>query len=399
MSQTPHDPDARDGRSIRAAVLTGAAALSLLLGAAGALALDTDASPSSLGRLVAAQASPPGAAGRDCPWRTGDEAATLLGFNATAPSLGQTSPAPAAGDLSVADVAERANPAVVTVTNLSDAFGGEPTAVGAGSGFIVDAEGHVVTNDHVVAGATELTVELLDGTRLPATVVGRDSVADIAVLQLDLSGGEELPATLDFGDSAALRAGERVVAIGSSLGELTNTVSDGTVGAVDRDFYDYTDLIQHDAEIYPGNSGGPLLNLRGEVVGVNVAGVGGGQAATIAPARIGFALDGNAVQEVVDELIANGVVSRPFLGITGGPTDAGHEVVEISPADGPAAEAGLEVGDVITAIDGEAIGGRTSLADLLYEREPGETVALTVDRDGAEQEIEVVLGERPAATE
>lgn len=398
MPLPPLDPDAHDGRRVRAAVLTGAAALGLLLLGAGAVAVEAGPA-STAGRLFAAQETPPDATDRDCPWRDEAETATLLGFDVAARSMAQASPAPAVGDLSVADVAERANPAVVTVTNLSDAFGGDPTAAGAGSGFIVDAEGHVVTNDHVVEGATELTVELFDGTRLPATVVGRDSVADIAVLQLDLSGGAELPATLAFGDSAAVRAGERVVAIGSSLGALTNTVSDGTVGAVERDFYSHTDLIQHDAEIYPGNSGGPLLNLRGEVVGVNVAGLGAGQVAAIAPARIGFALDGNAVQEVVAELIANGSIPRPFLGIIGGPSEAGHEIVEISPADGPAAEAGLEVGDVITAIDGESIGGRTSLQEVLYEREPGEAITLTVERDGAEQEIEVVLAERTAATE
>ena len=396
----PSHPEAsgRSDRSVRAAVLTGAAALGLLVGG-GALALD-DGPSSGLGRPWTAQATTPAAGDRDCPWRKGEQSATLLGF--AAGQTNQASPvARAADDLPVADVAERANPAVVTVTTLDDAFGGEASPVGAGSGFIVDAEGHVVTNSHVVANAAELTVTFLDGTRVPASVVGRDEVQDIAVLQLDLSGGDEVPGILAFGDSTAVRAGERVVAIGSSLGELTNTVSDGTVGAVDRDLAVYSGLLQHDAEIYPGNSGGPLLNLRGEVVGVNVAGVGGfggDRTAQIAPARIGFALDGNDVREVVDELIANGVVRRPYLGIVGGAGADGHEVVEVEAGD-PAAEAGLEAGDVITAIDGEEIGGRTTLADLLYEREPGETVTLSVERDGAEREIEVTLGERNEATE
>ena len=392
----------RHGRSLRGGTIAGAAALSLGLGAAGVLALEGAVSAPRAPGLAAAQVTTREASNTLCPERdggqtNGEEVALL------STALQDASPEDGAGgvtvDLSVADVAERANPAVVTITSLTNGFGSQAVPVGAGSGFIIDAEGHVVTNNHVVEGADELTVQFLDGTAVPATVVGRDDLQDIAVLQLKLSGEERVPGIAVLGDSSAVRPGDQVVAIGSSLGELTNTVSDGTVGAIDRELYGLPNLIQHDAEIYPGNSGGPLLNLRGEVVGVNVAGIGGGRGTIeVAPARIGFAIASDAVREIVDELIANGAVARPYLGITGEQTSGGQVVVEV--LDGtPAAEAGLLVGDVITAVDGEAIDGRTSLLDLLLEREPGDSVALTVDRSGSEQEIEVVLGQRPPESE
>ena len=401
MPQSPDDLAGRRGRTLRGAALTGAAALSIGLGAAGVVVLGADESApaTTATRYGALQVTTPEAGGANCPDRDGDtndavdEVALLSVALQDAPS---TTDAADGSELSVADVAERANPAVVTVTNESTDLGAQAVPVGAGSGFIIDAEGHVVTNEHVVSGADELTVQFFDGTEVPATVVGRDEIQDVAVLRLDLSGGEEVPGTVAFGDSDAVRPGERVVAIGSSLGEFTNTVSDGTVGAVDREFGPASNLIQHDAEIYPGNSGGPLLNLAGEVIGVNFAGVGGGESPIdVAPARLGFALAANDVREVVDQLIATGEVVRPYLGITGEAGDDGQVVVEIQ-AGTPADEAGLQEGDLITALDGQAIGGDTSFLDLLLERAPGDTVTLTVERDGAEQEIEVVLAERPA---
>ena len=395
----------RARRSLRATALVGLSVLSLGLGTAGVVALnDDDRSPAAGGSVLAQETTPDGRT-KDCPERDGGEA-TLLAFaaqDATAAAGQAQQPLPS-GDLSVADVAERANPAVVTITNLQNGFGAdEALPFGAGSGFIIDAEGHVVTNNHVVDDADELTVQFFDGTTVPATVVGRDELQDVAVLQLDLSGGEEVPGILAFGDSETVRAGDQVVSIGSSLGEFTNTVTDGTVGAVDRSLGGLPNLIQHDVPIWRGNSGGPLLNLRGEVIGVNVAGIGGerdrGDFQDALPAQIAFAIESNAVREVAEELIANGVVERPYLGISGEATEEGQLVLEVV-AGGPADEAGIEEGDVITAINGQAIDGRdNSLLDLLLELEPGETATLTVDRDGAEQEVEVVLGLRPEETQ
>ncbi len=303
------------------------------------------------------------------------------------------------GDLSVADVAELANPAVVTIRSRQEgAFGQNgPRALGAGSGFIIDAEGHVVTNSHVVEDADELSVEFFDGTTVQATLVGRDELQDVAVLQLDLADCQEVPGIVTLGDSDTVRAGDRIVSIGSALGEFTNTVTDGTVNAVDRSLAGLPNLLQHDAEIWPGNSGGPILNLKGEVVGVNVAGVGNRRSQTEA-ARIGFAIEIDAVEDVVADLLDDGVVVRPFLGIAGGPVADGQEVVEVVEG-GPADEAGVLPGDVITAINGQSLDGENGLLEALFEFKPGDTVTLTIDRDGTEETIEVVLAERPAETD
>ena len=362
------------GRSLRTVALIAAQATSLLVGAAGAHALANNEFPAS--------------------WLT-----SLLAGPATQSCVVE-------GELSVADIAERVNPAVVTITNmqqLSQRGNDDESAVpvGSGSGFIIDAEGHVVTNSHVVADAVELSVEFHDGTTVPATVVGQDEMQDIAVIQLALTDGVELPGIVPFGDSSLVRPGDRVVAIGSALGEFTNTVTEGTVNAVGRSLggYGLSNLIQHDAEIWHGNSGGPLLNMHGEVIGVNSAGISDEAAdSAIDPARISFAVAINPARDLVDVLIAQGFVARPYLGIDGQPDANGHLVAEVVD-DGPAATAGLEPGDVITAIDGEPLSRRTNLIERLFEHEPGQTVTLTVERDGEELTIEVVLGERPAASD
>jgi S1-C subfamily serine protease len=356
--------------------------------------------------------------------------------------------APAAAqatEMSVADVAEKANPAVVTILNMQpisqadmsgisgiEGFPGMPempgieglpgsdeapgaddegaetiedsvdsdrlVPVGTGSGFIVDESGHIITNAHVVAGAEELTVALSDGTEVPATVVGSDALLDVAILKLDLPAGESVPSIATFGDSSSLRAGDQVVAIGNALGSFPNTVSEGTVNATDRSFPSeggLTTWIQHDAEIWHGNSGGPLLNLHGEVVGVNTAGIGSGMmGADTGSADMAFAVEGNTVCRAAADLLANGEIIWPYLGIQGEATTEGQSVVEVV-EDGPSEAAGIEPGDVITAFDGQEISRQNSLLDLLFGREPGDVVTLTVERDGAPQTFEVALGERP----
>ena len=357
-----------------------------------------------------------------------------------APAAAQTT------EMSVADVAEKVNPAVVTILNmqpLSQAdlggFSGiegipgmpeipgigelpqEPDSgdngsgkigettdsdslvpVGSGSGFIVDEDGHVITNAHVVAGADELTVVLSDGTEMPATVVGSDELLDVAILNLDLPAGESVPGVATFGDSSSLRPGDEVVAIGNALGEFPNTVSEGTVNATDRSFPNeggLTTWIQHDAEIWHGNSGGPLLNLRGEVVGINTAGIGSGMmGADTGSADMAFAVEGNTVCRAAADLLANGKIDWPYLGIQGEATSEGQSVVEVV-EDGPSAAAGIEPGDVITALDGQEITRQNSLIDLLFEHEPGDAVSVTVEREGTPQTLQVTLGERPEITD
>jgi 2-alkenal reductase len=347
-----------------------------------------------------------------------------------------------AAEMSVADVAEKVNPAVVTILNMqpisqADLSGisgiegipdlpqipgvnGLPGSdqgpndngnsadsdtlvpVGSGSGFVVDDTGHVITNAHVVAGADDLTAVLSDGSEVPATVVGSDELLDVAILKLDLPAGEKVPGIVTFGDSSSLRAGDQVVAIGNALGSFPNTVSEGTVNATNRSFPTeggLTDWIQHDAEIWHGNSGGPLLNLRGEVVGVNTAGIGSGMmGADTGSADMAFAVEGNTVCRAAADLLANGKIDWPYLGIQGEATADGQSVAEVV-EDGTSAAAGIEPGDVITALDGQDISPKNSLLDLLFEHEPGDVVTVTAERNGAPQTFEVTLGERPEATD
>lgn len=348
------------------------------------------------------------------------------------PAYAQETATPAAAcdvpaqDLTVADVAERVNPAVVTITNLqrgmsADASGGAIPAipgvpaipglpgeapapdrpqgaipVGTGSGFIIDAEGRIVTNAHVVDGSDNLTVRFEDGTEVGATLVGQDDLLDVAVIQLDLANGQDVPAIACFGDSSTLRAGDQVVAIGSALGEFTNTVTTGTVNAKGRDLdgYGLGQLIQHDAEIWQGNSGGPLLNLKGEVVGINAAGISSDQMGT-SPADMSFAIDGNAAKDVVDQLIATGSVDRPFLGIQGEALPIGHLVDDVVAGSG-ADEAGILPGDVIVSVDGTNVTRKDTLLDLLLTYQTGDTVQIAVDRNGDQMTFDVTLGERPA---
>jgi S1-C subfamily serine protease len=340
-------------------------------------------------------------------------ATALTGRSEVAAAISQTTTATAAQQqttASVADVAEAANKAVVTVTNLQNGFDpfnrGQQTGeipVGVGSGYIIDTDGHVVTNSHVVQGGNDFEVQFYDGTTVDATLVGQDVFQDVAVLQLDLKGGQSVPGTLAFGDSDKVRAGDQVIAIGSPYGDYTNTVSDGIVGAVDRDLatgagYDLPNLLQHDAPIYPGNSGGPLLDMNGKVIGMNVAKAVTGTLGNQMDANIGFAIESNAVKPIVDEIIKTGEYARPYLGIRSQPQPDGPVVVSVERGS-PADNAGLQPGDVITAVDRQAIDRQHSFIDMLiFEHRPGDKVDLTVDRNGQSVDVTVTLGERPADT-
>jgi len=411
----------------RKVALTGVLAPGLMLGAAGAI-----------GFGLVPGASMPSAAAQSV---LAD--GTCSAFGASAPS--QT------GLMSVADVAEQANPAVVTVLNIqplsqadlsgfagiqglpempgmpgidgpeggielpdsNDGASDEPqietpqdgdtlVPVGSGSGFIVDSLGHVITNAHVVDDAEELTVVLADGTEIPATMIGAEPMLDVAILQLDLPAGQSVPGVIAFGDSDSLRAGEEVVAIGTALGSFPNTVSQGTVNGVDRSFPGeggLTTMIQHDAEIWHGNSGGPLLNLAGEVVGINTAGIGSGMmGADSGSADMAFAVEGNTVCKAAAELLQNGEIVWPYMGLERDPSSAGQVVTEVV-ADGPAAAAGLMVGDVIISLDNAEVDRQNSLIEILFQYEPGEVVDVTVDRDGTTENFQVTLGERPEITQ
>ena len=307
--------------------------------------------------------------------------------------------AAAADTLDVASVYERARDAVVEITAMSAGLGGFGPGAEAqqaqGSGFVLDEQGHVVTNEHVVSGAERISVQLASGERYEATLVGSDESTDLAVLRIDAPASELEP--LELGDSSGLRVGEGVVAIGSPFG-LEGSVSAGVVSALDRQMeaqngFTINGSIQTDAAINHGNSGGPLLNLAGEVVGVNaqIASESGGSDG------VGFAIPSNTVASVVEQLLAGGGVEHAYLGVGLAELESGEgvEVSEVRPGT-PAAEAGLEAGDVVTAVDGDAVSSPADLQTAIDAKRPGDAVTLTVVRDGESRPVEVELAERPA---
>ncbi|MCP3101296.1 trypsin-like peptidase domain-containing protein [Myxococcus sp. K15C18031901] len=282
-------------------------------------------------------------------------------------------------------------------------FGGgrgqrEPLRQGAGSGFIIEPSGIVLTNNHVVEDAVSITVRLDDGRSFAASVVGRDPLTDVALVKIkDKVDG--LP-TVKLGDSDALRVGDWVVAIGNPFG-LASSVSLGIVSARARDIGagPYDEFLQTDAAINPGNSGGPLFNMRGEVVGINTAIVGGGTG-------IGFAVPSNLVKALVPQLEKEGSVTRAWLGVgiqdltrdlAGAlklPVTEGAILTQINP-NSPASKAGLKADDVVTAIDGQPVTSGGQFTRTVALKRPGSVSTLTVFREGKKQDVKVTLGTRP----
>jgi serine protease Do len=271
---------------------------------------------------------------------------------------------------------------------------------GSGSGVIVGDDGIIVTNNHVVASSDQVTVRLKDGREYAAEVVGTDPETDLAVLRVDAE--DLVPA--EFGDSTQLEPGEWVLAIGNPFG-LDHTVTAGIVSGTGRSgmgLATFENFIQTDAAINPGNSGGPLVNLKGEVVGINTAisTRNGGNMG------IGFAVPSAMVREVLEDIVDDGKVERGWLGVSirpvterlaesfGQESTDGVLVYEVV-ADAPAESAGIEVGDIIVSIDGRAVGSPNELMTAVAAIEPGERIEVALVRDGKQREIDVKLGERP----
>ncbi len=277
---------------------------------------------------------------------------------------------------------------------------------GAGSGVIIDSDGHVLTNRHVVRDADQIVVQLVDGREYVADVVGTDPSTDVAVIKLDTRGNERLPVA-QIGDSDQLQVGDWVLALGNPLG-LTFTVTAGIVSARGRTTgilgqeseYPLEAFIQTDAAINPGNSGGPLVDLQGRVVGINTA----IQSPNGYNAGYGFAIPINLAHKVAADLIEYGAVRRPRLGVlieTPNEADvaaygldraAGAEIVAVQEGT-PAARAGLKMGDVVIAVDGRPIETSSELQTLLAQRQPGERVRLTIMRDRQRRDVTVELGQ------
>ena len=324
----------------------------------------------------------------------------------------------------VVSLYEKANPAVVrveTVINTPDRFGFLFPHGGQGSGFLVDTEGHILTNYHVVHDASTVQVVLPNGETLDAKVAGRSPADDVALLKVDakdVAGIEPLP----LADSSAIETGQMAIAVGSPFG-LDNSVTVGVISGVERSRpgvlrRPITGMIQTDASLNPGNSGGPLLNSRGEVIGINTSIEANTAFSNIDPKGIGFAIPINTAKDLMTRFPDNEIVKRPWLGISGtalSPTLAeilgidateGVYVMTVSPGS-PAEEAGLIAGgidsiqghgaggDIIKAIDGVEVTSIHQMVDYFNSLDPGDSVTLTVERDGETVEVAVTLGEWP----
>jgi putative serine protease PepD len=329
-------------------------------------------------------------------------------------------PAASTSPKSVADVYKQSYKSVVEITvssNQSNPFGGEEQQQAQGSGFIYDSDGHIVTNDHVVDGATSVSVRFWNGDTYKATVVGVDPSTDLAVIKVNAPDSVLHPLTL--ADSSKVQVGDAAIAIGSPFG-LEETVTSGIVSALHREMrapneFTINDSIQTDAAINHGNSGGPLLNSSAQVIGVN-AQIAGSTGANVG---VGFAIPSNTVRKIADGLIDNGKVEHAYLGVSVQTIPesvadqlklvAGAELNEVRPGT-PAKKAGLQAstgeqtvdgtpyvtgGDVITEVDGQTIATAEQLQRAIDSHKPGDTIQVTYWRNGDSHTVDVTLGTRP----
>ncbi len=316
-----------------------------------------------------------------------------------APATARVANVAATSALSLEQIAKQSVASVVEVDATSTESqspspfggGGGGTASATGTGFIYDGDGHVVTNEHVVDGASSVSVKLSDGSTWKATVVGSDTSSDLAILKISAPAAKLTP--LHLADSSAVQIGDGVVAIGNPFG-LDGTVTSGIVSAVDREISspDSTPIegaIQTDAAINHGNSGGPLLNLEGDVIGVTsqIQSESGGNDG------VGFAIPANTVRSVADQLIATGKAQHALLGVNVKTASNGVGVAQVENGSAAAA-AGLRVGDVITAVDGTAVTSAQRLRAVIAAHVPGDKLTLSLLRRGTTSTVTVTLGSR-----
>jgi len=312
----------------------------------------------------------------------------------------------------VTQAVEKIGPAVVTVVGLvpgqNTIFGRTPDSPVSGSGVIISTDGYVLTNNHVINDTTQVAIILADGREIPAEIIGADVFSDLAVLKIE----DAVPAVAALGNSDALKPGETVIAIGSPLGDFKNTVTVGVVSGTERmidvnENYQMEGLIQTDAAINQGNSGGPLVNLAGEVIGINTLIVRGGGYGSAVAEGLGFAIPANRAQAVAAQLIEQGYFSYPYLGIRWQwltpqitrrynlPVESGVYISFVDPR-GPGAQAGLQEGDIITQMGEQDIDGEHPFINILYSYTPGDTTNLEVVRGEAYLAMPVTFGEHPA---
>ena len=303
---------------------------------------------------------------------------------------------------------QKVSPTVVTVVGTipgqTTFFGNTGDQTVSGSGFFITDKGYILTNNHVVEGTKEVSIVLSDGSEQKATIVGTDPYSDIAILKTD----GKVPAVAALGNSDVLNPGESVIAIGSPLGNFKNTVTVGVVSATGRSIdtgngYQIEDLIQTDAAINHGNSGGPLVNLAGEVIGINtliVRNTGSGDVAE----GLGFAIPVNTAQAVAQQIIQKGYFARPYLGISFQPINPdialrynlpsqwGVYITRVS-SGSPASQAGLQEGDIITKVGDVTLDETHSYVNTLFTFKPGDQINLEVVRGNDTVQVQVTLGE------
>jgi len=308
--------------------------------------------------------------------------------------------AASAGALSVNQIYRKDGPGSVDVlVNTSSSgnsgfpFPGGGTAQAQGSGFVYDTSGHIVTNEHVVDGATAIKVRFPNGKSYTGTLVGADGSTDVAVIKIDAPSSELKP--LALADSSDVEVGDGVVAIGSPFG-LAGSVTTGIVSALNRQMQSPSQFmingaIQTDAAINHGNSGGPLLDLEGRVIGINaqIQSDSGGNDG------VGFAIPSNTVRKIVSQLLSNGKAIHAFLGVGVANGTGGVRITQVNP-DTPADKAGIQVGDVVTSIDGNAVVAASALQTAIDAKKPGDQVTVTYKRGGSEKTVKVTLGTRSA---
>ena len=294
------------------------------------------------------------------------------------------------------------NSTVGIATSVTTNFWGyQTTSAATGSGFILTEDGYILTNHHVIEDSDSITVSFYNGESTQAALIGYDASNDIAVLKVNATGLQ--PVTL--GDSANMNVGDSVVAIGNPLGELTFSLTAGTVSALNREITTSNgitmNLLQTDCAINSGNSGGALFNLYGEVIGITNAKYSSNTATEASIDNIGFAIPVNSIYEIVTDIIEKGYISKPYIGIS--VTDVSAEsqsyglpqgaAVKLVSEDSPAQKAGLQVNDIITHVNGEAVSGSTQLVSIVKEAAIGDMLVLTVYRQGQTLELTVTVGE------
>jgi serine protease Do len=311
----------------------------------------------------------------------------------------------------ITEAVEKVGPSVVTVVGTIPGqdtnFGRTADQPVSGSGVIISEQGYILTNHHVIEATQDVYVIFADGREEPVKIIGSDVFSDIAVLKVT----GKVPAVATIGNSDALKPGETAIAIGSPLGDFKNTVTVGVISAIGRSIdinhnYQMDGLIQTDAAINQGNSGGPLVNLVGEVIGINTLIVRGNGYGSAVAEGLGFAIPANTVQAISQQLIEKGYVSYPYLGVRwqwitpnisyryGLPVESGAYISKIAPGS-PAALAGLKAGDIITQIGDQLLNEDHPFINVLYMFSAGETTTLEFIRDQESQRVQIVFGEHP----